>query len=116
MNIFKLFSPILIVSFICTSCSNKVNTNDSISGRSIEWIINYLGRPNYQKEFILSENPYEYQYGLLTYFPKPEGKNIRIKEFGWKTKFNEKVVWFHKKNGNWVSIDNISWNPNRITF
>jgi hypothetical protein len=52
MNIFKLFSGMLIASFICTSCSNKVNTNDSINGKSIEWVINYLGKPNYQKEFI----------------------------------------------------------------
>lgn len=103
---------ILIISLI--SCDPT--TSEKLNGRSPEYLINKFGEPAYTNEFIISSSLYEYQYRLFKIYPNPEGKDIRIREISWKRLLIRTTVWFGIKKGKWVSIDNITWNPNMVKF
>jgi hypothetical protein len=109
---------IVLTSFFMLnlSCSSSKKPDMNLNGRSLEFVIDKLGKPISCHEFILSKKLYEYQYKLLTYFPEPEGKNILIKELLWEMKKEKTVVWFHKVDNKWKSIDNLSWNTDLIKY
>lgn len=104
---------ILLILFLSIiGCSAGEKTKKELNGKSVELVIKSLGKPNNEKEFVLTKNLFEYQYGLLKYYPEPEGKNISIKELCWENKNKKTVVWFHKVNEQWESLDNITWSDN----
>lgn len=108
---------IIILMFILNfGCSISEKSDKKLNGLSIESVTKEIGKPDSTIEFILSNKIKEYQYGLLTYYPEPEGKDILIKEYIWEHKHEKRVVWFHKVNGKWVSIDNLTWNPDKIKY
>lgn len=108
---------ILVLFFILTaSCNETPKTDKNLNGKSIEFVKEKYGQPTSEKEFILSKSLYEYQYGLLVYYPYPNGKNIHIIECVWHRKRRNTVVWFHKIKDRWVSLDNITWNPDKVKF
>lgn len=111
----KLFIVVLFL-FLAVGCTKGVKTDKNLNGKSIEFIKDKFGSPNYDKEFVLSKSLYEYQYGLLVYYPEPDGKNIKIKELNWNKGSNNIVVWFHIIEDKWVSFDNITWNPDKVKF
>lgn len=108
----------IIVSFfiLAVSCTETVKTDKELNGKSIEFLKEKYGLPTSEKEFILSKSLYEYQYGLLVYYPEPGGKNIHIIEFVWNKKHKNTVVWFHLIKDKWVSLDNITWDPDKVKF
>ena len=108
----------IIVSFfiLTVSCTESVKTNKNLNGKSIKFFKEKYGLPTSEKEFILSKSLYEYQYGLLVYYPNPDGKNIHIIECVWDKKNRSTVVWFHKIEYKWLSLDNITWNPDKVKF
>jgi len=107
---------LITVSILIISCSSAVKTDENLNGKSIEFIREKIGASTYEKEFILTKALYEYQYGLLSYYPEPNGKNIQIREFGWNKNHKKTVVWFHKINYKWVSLCNVTWNPDKTKF
>lgn len=116
IQIGKCLFIIVSVFILAVSCTETVETNKDINGKSIDFLKEKYGLPTSEKEFILSKALYEYQYGLLVYYPKPDGKNIHIIECVWDKKHKSTVVWFHIIEGKWVSLDNITWNPDKVKF
>jgi len=109
---------LIIVSFfiLTVRCTETVKKNRDINGKSIEFFKEKYGLPSSEKEFILSKSLYEYQYGLLVFYPNPDGKNIHIVECVWDKKHKRTVVWFRRIEDKWVSLDNITWNPDKVKF
>ena len=112
----KCILVIVIFQMINLSCSTPEKSSTKLNGKSMEFVIEKLGKPDSTHEFILTKKLYEYQYRLLTYYPEPEGKNILIKEFIWENSHKKTVVWFHKVNDKLESLDNLTWNPNKIKY
>jgi hypothetical protein len=98
-----------IFLFVNEGCSSKKQTKVEIRGKSIEFITHLLGKPTDQREFILSDNLYEFERGLLFFFPEPNGKNIHIYALYWKGKKEETIVWFYKIKNIWTSFDYLIW-------
>ena len=119
MNLIRIGKIMLIIAsfqMLNLSCSTPEKSNMKLNGKSTEFVIEKLGKPDSTNEFILTKKLYEYQYRLLMCFPEPEGKNILIKEFIWENSHKKTVVWFHKVNDKLESIDNLTWNPNKIKY
>ena len=112
----KYLIVIIFLSILNLGCSTSKKSELALNGKSVEFIIDKLGKPTNSQEFILTKKLYEYQYGLLTYFQEPEGKNIHIKELVWEIKNKKTIVWFSIVDNNWKSLDNLSWNPNLIKY
>jgi len=119
MNLTQVGKYLIVITFFCIlilGCSTSKKSEIALNGKSVEFIIDKLGKSTCCHEFILTKKLYEYQYGLLTYFPEPEGKNIHIKELAWEIKNKKTIVWFNNVDNDWKSLDNLSWNPNLIKF
>jgi hypothetical protein len=119
MNLIRVGKSLFVIAFffmLIIGCSTSEKTNKDLNGKSIESVIEILEQPDSNKEFILTKKLFEYQYALLTYFPDPEGKDLHIKEYIWKNKRTKTVVWFHKVNDKWESIDNLTWNPDKTKY
>lgn len=106
----------LLVLVLNLNCSTPEKSDKKLDGKSVDYLVRKLGSPDSTIEFILTKKLYEYQYGLLKYYPEPEGKNIHIKEFIWISNHKKTVVWLHNVKGKWESIDNITWNPDKIKY
>ena len=98
-----------LLLFVLANCSKDEKSNKDYNSKSINYITERLGKPTTEIEFILTKSVYEYQYGLLKHYPEPEGKKILIKEYCWEKKNKKTVVWFHKTNNDWVSLENLTW-------
>jgi hypothetical protein len=107
---------LIMASLLVISCSQSIKTDKSLNGKSIEFIKEKIGNPTTYKEFVLTKSLYEYQYGLLVYYPEPDGKNIHIMEYVWDKEHKNTVVWFHLIKNKWVSLDNLTWNPDKVKF
>ena len=112
----KHLSIVVLFLILTVSCTESVKTNKNLNGKSIKFFKEKYGLPTSEKEFILSKSLYEYQYGLLVFYPEPDGKNIHIIECVWDKKHKSTVVWFHMIEDKWVSLDNITWNPDKVKF
>ena len=112
----KYLSILVLFFSLTVGCNEAPKKDKNLDGKSLEFVKQRYGQPTSEKEFILSKSLYEYQYGLLVYYPHPNGKNIHIIECVWDTKGRNTVVWFHKIKGRWVSLDNITGNPDKVTF
>ena len=106
----------MIVFVLNLSCSTPEKSDKKLNGKPANYLIEKLGSPYSTVEFILTKKLYEYQYGLLKYYPEPDGKNIHIKELVWRNKHKKTMVWLHNVKGNWESIDNITWNPDKLKY
>lgn len=117
MKIIQAGKYILMIIFVLNmSCSKSEKSDEKLNGKSINFLIEKLGSPDNTVEFILTKELPEYRYGLLKYYPEPEGKNIHIKELIWESNHKKTVIWFHNDKENWVSIDNLTWNPDKIKY
>lgn len=93
-------------------------SNIELNGKNTEEIIKIKGIPTRIDEFIISDSSmYEYRYGLYKYFASEltKTKKILIREYYWKSVLFNSAVWFYKENGNWISVDNLTWS-NLIFF
>jgi hypothetical protein len=112
----KFMLAAVAFQLLSLNCSSPERTDTNLNGKTIEIVNQKLGSPDSINEFILTRRLYEYQYKLLHYYPEPEGKNILIKETVWNRGKTKTVVWFKKVEENWISIDNLTWNTDKIKY
>jgi hypothetical protein len=117
MKVILVGKYVFMIGFVLIlSCSTLEQSDKKLNGKSIDYLTEKFGSPDSTVEFVLTKKLYEYQYGLLKYYPEPEGKDIHIKELVWINKHKRTVVWLHYVKGSWESIDNITWNPDKIKY
>jgi hypothetical protein len=87
----------------------------SAIGKDVPEVIGKLGTPKYEHTFYLSDSTLlEYRTGLTRIFPHylSQKEHIEIKEILWERhKFNNTIVWFHHKDGKWIAVLTLEWNP-----
>lgn len=81
-----------------------------VSGASVMTIEKRFGSAERDVEFLLTKQPLEYRYGLLSKFPSPEG--VRIREMTWTDGPTRRAVWFEKKQSDWVGVQGLEWHSN----
>lgn len=104
-----------IIFFILStlwSCNSKVTVKDELNGKSINAIEASLGKPSNEGEIKLTKKSslHEYQSNLYHAVPNLSATDtVVIKELIWKENGKSIAIWFQEKNGEWISIDNLSW-------
>jgi|GEM_PF-4151538 hypothetical protein len=112
------FKTLFIIGFvfIIFSCNREPWENENLKGLTEKKVDIILGTSDASRIIVLSDKLYEYQYGLLAIFPNYKEKHIEIKEKIWGRKNKKTAVWFFQKDGDWIEIDNMTWNENFTKF
>ena len=104
-----------IGSVICSlalilACKGGSGTQSSLNGLPEFQITEKFGNPDTVLTYVLSEDKiYEYRYNLVNLFPKYKDDRIEIKEMMWNKGSKKTIVWFHQKEGQWISVDNLTY-------
>ncbi|HPQ09523.1 MAG TPA: hypothetical protein PK995_09895 [Bacteroidia bacterium] len=105
------------IILIIISCNNEPIENKKLNGLSEDEVVKIFGKPDTILIFKLSEaKMYEYRMNLPIIFSEYNKDTIHIKEIMWKNRENNIVIWLIKRNGKWISIDNVIWDNDKVTF
>jgi len=72
--------------------------------RPLQDVVSEMGQPLYDKTL-----PLNMVQDVWKYYPpdRPENKHVRIRELFWWRDNRRITVWFHKVNGEWISLMDI---------
>ncbi len=88
--------------------SGKIN---GLHGKTIEQVTTELGNPNRRMLWTIGQCCDEFRCELLNVYPPdfPGNSSVPIKELWWKYPDYTLVVWFHRKNEDWIALDTCRW-------
>ena len=103
----------IICLAVLTACgADSGRFGNSIRGKNINEVLNSMGTPDAQVEFILiMDNIYEYRSDVMHYATAQEkASKVKVKEYSWKGPLGKQYVWFIKRRGQWTAVDGLVWN------
>ncbi len=107
---------VTLISFlllITLSCNSGDIMDKEINGAKEEEVLSKYGNPKRESTIKLTKGVklHEYQSSLYSLYPDLTPLDtIELRELFWDLKKGEKMaIWFDKKNGVWVTIDNLKW-------
>ena len=105
----KFIVLILISFFSFLGCNDedKTSSEEKIHGLNEKEIVKLWGNPAGVNYFVLTEFMFEERLTLQDKFPNYKDEKILIKEMYWFKGKMKRIVWFCKKNGIWVEVDNL---------
>lgn len=107
----------LSLPFIGFGCQEPHHTDSDLLGRTDSALIARYAAPDSDTIFTLTANLYEYQNGLLTLYPDFAERPIAIREMFWERDDSTNVaVWFERREGEWVVVDNLIWRRDKVQF
>ena len=111
------FFLIVSLPIIGFGCQEPYHTDRDLLGRTDSAIIAAYDAPDADTIFTLTANLYEYQNGLLTLYPDHAERRIEIREMFWEREDGTNVaVWFERRDGRWVVVDNLIWQRDEVQF
>jgi hypothetical protein len=86
---------------------------DDVNDRTLREILSRYGQPATEVLFSFPDQMYEYRSGLWQVLKDYD--TVSVKELKWERPFARTlVVWFVKRDDQWMSIDNVDWGRNTV--
>ena len=106
----------IVFLVICSGCIEPVKSLDSLTGHTIDNILQRYGNSDKQAEFdgtkafpgIGIRRPIAAKFAKV----HTDKSNNVVKELTWYGKTATTNIWFHYSNGQWIVLDAIRWNNN----
>jgi hypothetical protein len=107
----------LFLACLLLGCHEPYHTDRALLGRTDSAIIARYDAPDWDTTFALTESLHEYRYGLLALYPDVAERTIVIREMFWVRDDSTNVaVWFERREGRWVVVDNLIWERDKVQF
>ncbi len=111
-----LIMKVTLISFlllIILSCNSGSSIDKEINEAKEDVVLSKYGNPKKENTIKLTKGVklHEYQSNLYSLYPNlTQLDTIELRELFWDLKNGEKMaIWFDKKNGVWVAVDNLKW-------
>ena len=90
---------------------SQSNMDKGLVNKELSYIIHQFGKPDNDTVLVLTRNTrlYEYQSNIYKLYPNLRKDSVLVREIFWVKKEKKTVVWFAKKETEWISIDNLTW-------
>jgi len=107
---------VILISFILStmlSCNSDITIDKKINGATEDVVLGKYGNPQRESTIKLTKGVklHEYQSNLYSLYPNLTLLDtVELRELFWNLQNGEKMaIWFDKKNGVWVTVDNLKW-------
>ncbi len=95
------------------SCNSGIVVDKKINGATEDVVLSKYGNSKRESTIKLTKGVklHEYQSNLYSLYPNlTQLDTVELRELFWDLKNGEKMaIWFDKKNGVWVTVDNLKW-------
>lgn len=115
-NRMPLIMKVTLISFMLStmlSCNSGITIDKKINGATEDVVLGQYGNPQRESTIKLTKGVklHEYQSNLYSLYPNLTLLDtVELRELFWNLKNGEKMaIWFDKKNGVWVTVDNLKW-------
>lgn len=84
---------------------------EGLDGQADSQIAKLLGEPERKETFRLGDRPDEFHITLQNHYPLKNAANrdVQMQEWTWTKGACRLTVWLHKKNADWVGLENIRY-------